>query len=539
MEASQYVNKALEYEGDLSVMDFIEYVKYPIEPFIVDRFWHTMRQKRYLYVDAGLIEWMGYSNIDARMRKRDFMGLLQNTLKLELGNDYLYLSNDEYETYLNKTVCVITHTELYPPIDHSNGKNTTKHLLLTPKCLRLAMMSVNTNKGQAIRLYYLALEDLFSVYADYRTAYIARAKREPVVPGDGQLVVSQRELADLRKRNEELAASIRRITAFNEEITQRDRHLNKLEVLYVATTYTYAQEGLYGLFHTKNNIRARMVTQNTSHTTGDRFVVLHEVKCGDSKALKGYAKYILKCFTHVPTREFFKIPFNLLVRILDRLDEDTDDLCQLANECKDIYDRCRLTCDTIDWMEGVPMQRFALPASSEPLAITSSEHVAEPTPIDSNVAVTPTPIIPLIVENATVENTTVDDADIDALLALIALDDVPPLQPAITVLPPQSIPAITVPLPQLPPIPQQPPVVVAQFTFTVGTLTPAQTEAFIAKGLPGYLKSLTSRQGPTWSSFKRYFTRLCKSEHGVKQPKIDNGKDQLKRLCVKYEVIIK
>ena len=136
----------------------------PIDRLYLDKFWHSLQEGQLIYVNDALAQWMGYSDTEARRRKGIFMQLLAADAKS--GTDYYLFSNDEYVTFLSdyektrkKSVSLIGDTEFYPPVDQSHGKNTTKHLLLTPDCPRGAMMQLNTAKAGEIRAYYMRLKN--------------------------------------------------------------------------------------------------------------------------------------------------------------------------------------------------------------------------------------------------------------------------------------------------------------------------------------------------------------------------------------------
>ncbi len=177
----QYVAKALTHDKMLTVSDFIKAVDYPIDAFALDRFWATMHNGRLIYVDDGLIRWMGYANTTVARRRNDFMNLIK-------GSDYKYMDNAEYDAFCKQALTilpngasssgtletVITVHSIYPPKPTGIGVGTTKHLLLSPVCLKKAMMRVDTCKGDAVRDYYIALEDLFQQYVRYQTEFSQR-----------------------------------------------------------------------------------------------------------------------------------------------------------------------------------------------------------------------------------------------------------------------------------------------------------------------------------------------------------------------------
>ena len=161
----------------MTVMEWVAATNYPIDRLYLDKFWYSLQEGQLIYVDDALVRWMGYESAQRRERKREFIKLL-TFAGAKPEADYYEFSNNEYTTFLSdhektrkKSMPLIGDMEFYPPVDQSNGKNPTKHLLLTPDCLRGVMMRLNTAKAGQIRAYYIALEKLFRAYVIYQNNY--------------------------------------------------------------------------------------------------------------------------------------------------------------------------------------------------------------------------------------------------------------------------------------------------------------------------------------------------------------------------------
>ncbi len=147
MQVTQYIDTALAHGGELTVVEFVKYVNYPINTFMLERFWDTLGSNGLpIYVDDDLIKRFGYSSADIAGRKRAFTALLSTFVE---GKDYFKYTNDEYAEYL-EVVCARAHTNSYPEVDRSQGKNLTIHYLLTPRCLRETMMMGESKRAHAL-----------------------------------------------------------------------------------------------------------------------------------------------------------------------------------------------------------------------------------------------------------------------------------------------------------------------------------------------------------------------------------------------------
>ena len=83
----------------MTVMEWVAATDYPIDKFALDKFWYSLQEGQLIYVDDALVQWMGYSDTEARRRKNVFMKLL--TAEAKAGADYYVFSNDEYITFLS------------------------------------------------------------------------------------------------------------------------------------------------------------------------------------------------------------------------------------------------------------------------------------------------------------------------------------------------------------------------------------------------------------------------------------------------------
>ena len=95
-----YLKKVFEVPANnvkmLSINEFIRLSEYPIDNFMVDRFFNNLNDDIPMYVDDGLIEWCGFSG-ELRTQKSYFQKILKK--KFEKGVDYWVFSNKEYQQY--------------------------------------------------------------------------------------------------------------------------------------------------------------------------------------------------------------------------------------------------------------------------------------------------------------------------------------------------------------------------------------------------------------------------------------------------------
>ncbi len=56
------VQKALDYSLiPLDILKFIEVTNFNIDNFMIEKFWHSMKDDIPIYISREILEWMGYS----------------------------------------------------------------------------------------------------------------------------------------------------------------------------------------------------------------------------------------------------------------------------------------------------------------------------------------------------------------------------------------------------------------------------------------------------------------------------------------------
>ncbi len=540
--AERYINTALTTHNAemLTIVKFIEVTKYPIDKLYIDKFWASLHDNRLIYVDDDLLLWMGFDAAQAFHRKSHFIELLKANA---IG--YLEYSNDEYNKLL--LVSATADTKLYPLAPTGRGTSTIKHLLLDADSLKLAMMTISKGKGKHVRGYYLNLEKLFKIYIEYQSRF-------KELQYTRQLSETDKKIQALTKEKTEHEGYLMRLEAFNRELIEYKQFLAKTECLYVGSTFDQARQGLFKVSKTAN-LKARNAVHNNTHPYGDEFVILHTIRCRTALPLEQRVKHVLQHFRPVSNREYYQLPFSLLVRAIEKLDNDLDDEEELANELMDMMSQLKLSQHTIDWLEGVPQGIFLLQPPMERPALMPPEDSAGG---DAS-------IVAPVVDSQYVEAHTPSYQEISLTIPTDQLDSLslPPGTDPQTARPDQqstspdqpasnpepladtlepTISPLTAPDTHVkvepPEQPAAPSVVVTVFTYSITGWTADQTREYIVSILPEYHKSV-GRKGPSWTTVKRYLVKKLKDQGLSKQPKIDLAREQIIQLCVDCGIPIK
>ena len=191
---NELVTKALNSSFiKLSVTDFIKTTEFSINEHMLSHFWQVVVTKNLPpHVNGQILEWLGYEG-EPNKRKEKFIAYLKRN---NIG--YEDLKNDDERVQLYPTI----QTEILS-IGHNNVKKV-KWLIMNSRDFKKAIMKLSTKRGDAIRDYYLCVEELMQLYIEYEKRFETR-----------KLLL---ENTDLKTKIDDLA---RRIDDLKEENSRR------------------------------------------------------------------------------------------------------------------------------------------------------------------------------------------------------------------------------------------------------------------------------------------------------------------------------
>jgi phage anti-repressor protein len=150
----------------LTIQEFMEVVEFKIDAFMVDECFLNLKEDTPIYIDASMIEWMGYTGKKSK-QKENFMKILDHNF--EKDTDYYDFKNKEYQEWLdNNKKNFYDRGLIYPPIATGNGSYQTKHIIVLPDTFRKVLMMLKTSRANRIREYYISLEKLLRMYTMYQ-----------------------------------------------------------------------------------------------------------------------------------------------------------------------------------------------------------------------------------------------------------------------------------------------------------------------------------------------------------------------------------
>ncbi len=165
-EPDPLIKKALNSSIKLlDIFKFIEITNFEINPIMTNWFWQIMVNNHCAHVGTVVLEWFGYEG-DLRTQKRKFIDIKRNSIP------YKELTSKE-------------EIELYPTIKeeilslpHKGAIACSKWLVMKPYDIKIAMLRLNTKNSQIIKQYYIKMEELIRLYAQYTTLFIEKEKNK-------------------------------------------------------------------------------------------------------------------------------------------------------------------------------------------------------------------------------------------------------------------------------------------------------------------------------------------------------------------------
>ena len=225
-KSKDMITRAIKSGINMKFKEFITFNDIKLENFIVDKFFHNIQDDLAIYMSDDLIEYFGYEGT-FRKQKEKVNELINNNFSEHKNQSYWIYTNDDYSKYLKERILLINNnsvpllrgTELYPPIDKSNGKAKTKHLIIMPEMFKEMSMLCNTDKGKQIRKYYIKMIDALHLYIEYQNKMELKTVYEKLDKITLDMIEERRQATE-----ERIKAEAERIKAEAERIKAEDRH---------------------------------------------------------------------------------------------------------------------------------------------------------------------------------------------------------------------------------------------------------------------------------------------------------------------------
>lgn len=276
-----------EYGSDesvelLTVLEFIEQFQYPIDKLYIDRFWASIHNDDWVVVDHEMLQWIGYSCARAADNKRKYVLLLEGSFK--------YVEHYKHANTVATGAGDINVT-------------ANNHLLVHPKAFKKTLMMLRTDKGEQIRDYYLALEQVMIDYLRYTSRVTAH----------NQLIKS----SQLEQQVEQYKAEMDQLKSFQVELAELSLDTTPVELseyVYVLTSKRYYPLNLFKIGKTIN-LKGRLSVYNTGNVLADdEQFYLCVIRTSDSAALEKQLHRLLNAFLY--RKEWYRIHTSDLLKLV-------------------------------------------------------------------------------------------------------------------------------------------------------------------------------------------------------------------------------
>jgi len=145
---------------NLLLNDFMKEMNYNIDEIYINKFWHSLDNNIWIYVDKTLGKWMELYD------ENEGMKIIYRSVKKYLNNDE-YLIYTNFEDFNNNYLKSSQTQESGENLIIERG-NRSKYLIVKPSSFKKWGMRIRTNKGDEICEYYIKLEEIFHNYLYYQ-----------------------------------------------------------------------------------------------------------------------------------------------------------------------------------------------------------------------------------------------------------------------------------------------------------------------------------------------------------------------------------
>ncbi len=273
-------------ENQLTFAEFIDKHSYDISSVYVDKFWENISNKKWIYVDDQLIDWIGYQF--NRSGKAKYINILKDNFNN--GSDYKTYNYDQITNVFNSEDRDENDKEIleFKPV-LTDIHNRTTHLIISPRCFKKSLMMIKTERANQIRDYYVDLEEIYLNYMQY------------------QLQSKDQQIESLQDK-------------YEKEYQFRIDHIAKscTEYLYIASTKMYHSKNIFKIGKTRN-IKERMQNYSTGYLDNEKLQIFKYIKVAHSQSLEKYIFEYLKPYQQ-EGKEMFKVEYKILDNLFNKIE---------------------------------------------------------------------------------------------------------------------------------------------------------------------------------------------------------------------------
>ena len=301
----------------LSIKEFIKEKNYDIENLYIDKFWDSISNNTWIYINDNMLKWMGYNCEDLRNNKKKYLIIIKDNFKE--NENYKLLNTNDFKNFYEYSKVLIENNTI-------NEHNKVKHLIICPKSFKKSLMLLKTEKSYLIRDYYIELEDIFKDYLKYQNEYQKLLYEDKI------------KLLEQEKK-----VNINNIVINNQPMKYNG-------YIYICTTDNYAKLNIFKIGKSVNVLK-RIEGYNSCHKQDDEYYLCYQSKTIHSEILEKYIFSMLRNFHH--KGELYQIRFDMLLELVEfYCNADTQNI-NLTN-----YYICNLQEEVINKESIIPKQLY-------------------------------------------------------------------------------------------------------------------------------------------------------------------------------------
>jgi len=309
----------MDNENNKELNNYITKYYNRIDNIYIDKFWSSINNKHWIYVDDVLIEWIGYNKTNG---KQKYINLIK----------YNFKENDDYKTYNYEEINKIFHS---PPEMNEDNKeiiefkdklkevhNRTLHLILSPKCFKKSLMIIRTERANTIRDYYVDIEEICLEF----NKYLLENKNQEL----------EENKKELENKNQELEEKETIINKQKDKIMDMERDFEHTELefdefIYIATNKNYHKQNVYKIGRSAR-LNKRTKQFNTFFINGHKIFYIYVFQCHKSRILEQLLFTCLDKYKYCKINELFHLELNKLLSIVFNIGCQYNKIINYTNE---------------------------------------------------------------------------------------------------------------------------------------------------------------------------------------------------------------
>jgi uncharacterized C2H2 Zn-finger protein len=298
----------------LTIKELLNKINYNLDNLYIDRFWNSIQDDKWIYLDNDLILWLDYKDI--KIGKEKIIKFLK--LHFKDFEDYKILNNSQF----NINNFCFTGVVEQNINEEKRGAHNKQYITVSPDCFKELCMYVGTSKSKEIKKYYIELEKVFKFYLEYQNKY-----RE---------LELEKNKKELENKNQELEEKDNIINKQKDKIMDMEvefefTKLESNEFIYIATNNTYHKQNVYKIGRS-GRLNKRTKQFNTFFVNGHKMQYIYIYQCHNSKILEQLLFTCLSNYRYCKINELFNIKLDKLLYLIENINIKYTDIINFTNK---------------------------------------------------------------------------------------------------------------------------------------------------------------------------------------------------------------